>query len=98
MRLSQRWKGPGSLVTTGGKRCWGRDSVSSYLALIADACQKSHGHTSSTPSRPSDSSQACHVALNKRKLVVGREMLTRDMDANEEEQQLVRERESVKYT
>lgn len=100
MRLSQGWKGPGSLralelhknmVTTGGWGCQGRDSVSSYLAMIADACQKNNSHTSSTPRQPSDSSQACHVALNKRKLVVGREMLTRDMDANEEEQHLVRE-------
>lgn len=108
VRLSQRWKGPGSpqaselhkdMSTWGGRGC--QDSGSfpictliqffSHLAVIADACQKSHGHTSCIPSQPGDSSQACRVALNKHKIVAGREMLTRDVDANEEEQQSFRQ-------
>lgn len=59
-----------------------RDLVSSNRALVSDGFQNL---TSCIPFQPSDSSQACQVALNK--LVAQREMLTRDMDANEEEQQ-----------
>lgn len=74
--------------TTGGQGSQETGSLlsSAYLASIADFCQKSQGHTSFTPSQPNDSSQACQVALNKQKLVAGRGMLTRDMDANEKEQ------------
>lgn len=82
-RLSQRWKGPGSLRASELHKdmstSWGwggQDSgsfqicaeISSHLALIADACQKSQGHTPCIPSQPGDSNKACQVALNKYKI------------------------------
>lgn len=87
-RLSQRWKGPGSLQAS---ECHGDMNTLCFPIyteiLIVDACQKSQSHTSCIPSQPSDSSQACQVALNKHKFSAQMEMLTRDMDVNEEEQQ-----------
>lgn len=102
--LSQRWKGPGSLQalelredesTKEGQRGFRtllyiyRFISFSYKPVIADASQNSQGRTSCISSQPSDSSQACQFALNKHKPIVGKRMLTRDMDANEGEHAVI---------
>lgn len=76
-----------------------RNTVLSSRALNPDACQRSQSYTSGVPSQPSDSSQACQVALNKHKLVARRKMQTKDVDANGREQQsFTQNRKTVQQT